>query len=367
MAQVWRRTGAGGSEATFWRMYAALDHSQVQWDFFVENTGLFIDRTQIEQYGGRVFIVPPLTQPRRYQRVLRTIFQREKYDIVHAHLNELSYFPLKAAQAAGVPVRIAHAHAGTHWRDGGKTLIKIWLRPRVRKVATHAWAVSTQAAKQMFGARALAAGQVTILRNALQLAPFAFDATVRAQMRQQLQIGNHQFVVGHVGRMTRQKNHAWLVRVFAQIAQQRADAVLLLVGDGAGLTRVQRQIARYGLTDRVRIVGVQNPVAPYFQAMDVFVLPSYYEGLPAVAVEAQSNGLPCVLADTITAEAVLTADCCRLPLRDVKLWARTVFAMGERREQIAVDPRVFQPFVAARQAAQLVTLYRGMVTQGGAV
>lgn len=97
MAHVWRWTDAGGSEATFMRMYAALDHSQVQWDFLVQTTGLFINRAQIEKFGGRVFLVPPITKPRAYQRALRKIFEREKYDIVHAHMNELSYFPLKAA------------------------------------------------------------------------------------------------------------------------------------------------------------------------------------------------------------------------------------------------------------------------------
>lgn len=170
-----------------------------------------------------------------------------------------------------------------------------------------------------------------------------------------------------MGRFTSQKNHAWLIRVFAEIAAQQADAVLLLIGEGELLPKVKRQVAQLGLTDRVRFVGAKEQVAPYYQAMDVFVLPSYYEGLPGVAVEAQYNGLPCVLADTITAETELTADCKRLPLKDVPAWARTVLATSGRRGQIQIDPTVFTAFDAKAQAQQAVALYHAMVNQGGMV
>jgi len=365
VAHIWRHTDAGGSEATFMRMYAALDHSQVQFDFLVENTGLFIDRAKIESLGGRVFLIPPITQLKEYRRVLREIFQREKYDIVHSHINELGYFPLKVAQEMGIPIRIAHAHSGKNLRDLPKTLIKILLRPRAKRVATHWWAVSEHAACQMFGKRTVANHRVTIFYNALNLRDCAFDADSRAAVRRELQIGNHQFVVGHVGRLTRQKNHAWLLRVFAQVLQQNPDAVLLLVGEGNYRERIMHQCARLGLTDHVRIVKNHLAVAPYYQAMDVFVLPSLYEGLPGVAVEAQYNGLPCVLADTITREAKRgTANpVVYLPLKNVRQWADVILQLNKTRNSI--DVAQFQQFDMYRQTESLVALYQGMVTKGG--
>lgn len=360
VAHVWRHTDAGGSEATFMRMYAAMDHSQVQFDFFVENTGMFINREKIESLGGRVFIVPPLTRPLYYQKVLREIFRREKYDIVHAHINELSYFPLKAAKAAGVPIRIAHAHSGNNMRDLLKTTIKSLIRPNIKKVATHLWAVSEYSGAAMFGENAVDNKQVTIIYNALNLVPCAFDNTKRLMMREQLKIDNHQLVVGHVGRLTRQKNQPWLVRVFAEVVKKQPLALLLIIGEGSDYVKLQRQVARLGITDKVIFLPNQTNIADYYQVMDVFVLPSLYEGLPGVSVEAQYNGLPCVLSETITREAdrhVPSTKVTYLPLSNAKLWADIILAQKHGQ----TEPDFFRQFDQNNQSNYLLELYQNMV------
>ena len=363
VAHIWRKTGAGGSEATFARLYAALDHQQMQWDFLVESTGLFVDRAKIEKLGGRVILLPPLTKPRVYQRELKKILADGHYDIVHAHMNELSYYPLKAAKSVGIPIRIAHAHSGSHPRDGMKHWIKRYLRPKVAKVATHAWGVSRQAANQMFPLNSRL--PVTVFYNALNLTPLQFDAAARVAMREKLEIGNHQLVVGHVGRLTRQKNQRWLLRCFAEVVKRTPQALLLVVGDGKDRLRLQNLAERLKITAQVHFVGEQADLAPYYQAMDVFVLPSLYEGLPGGAVEAQANGLPCVLAETITRETACGEGVWFLPFKHVEPWAKTILVAAQARGQITVDTTAFAQFDVARQASRLTALYQSYY-QGGA-
>lgn len=150
---------------------------------------------------------------------------------------------------------------------------------------------------------------------------FRFNAEARAHARADLGLVGNQFAIGHVGRFTAQKNHAFLIDVFTEVAKRRDDAVLLLVGTGEAETSVKALVDERGLTDRIKFLGQRSDVNRLYQAFDAFVLPSLYEGLCLVGVEAQVSGLPCLLSDAITREVDVTGECKFLPIDSPAVWA----------------------------------------------
>lgn len=165
--------------------------------------------------------------------------------------------------------------------------------------------------------------------NAVDMEKFSFSPTVRDEVRKQLNLEN-KFVVGHVGNFVYQKNHYYLIDIFAKIKENYPEAVLLLAGTGERFETVRKVVKEKGLENNVKMLGFCKDVHRLFQAMDFFLLPSYFEGLPTVGVEAQCAGLPCVMSDTITDEAKITENCWFLPLKDSpEKWSRFILAHKE--------------------------------------
>lgn len=163
-----------------------------------------------------------------------------------------------------------------------------------------------------------------MIRNAIDMRKYLFSQKIRNEYRNTLGLEGR-FVVGHVGRMTYAKNYPFLLDVFACIAAMREDALLLLVGDGPDLPSVKKRVSEIGLGGRVKMLGLRNDVPALLQAMDVFLLPSHFEGLPVVIIEAQATGLPCVGSESIATEAIYTNLVTRLPLNEsLEKWAVTV-------------------------------------------
>lgn len=180
-----------------------------------------------------------------------------------------------------------------------------------------------------------------IINNAIDVAAYSYDPEKRIEMRQKLGLEN-ELIVGHVGRFNPQKNHPFLLDIFAALPKKEPDAVLLLAGGGEDMTKIQAKAQILGIAERVRFLGVRSDVADLMQAMDVFVFPSLYEGLPVTMVEAQAAGLPCLISDKIPPECILTNGLVDvLPLSaEPKTWAATIlekknFPRSDRRSEIA--------------------------------
>lgn len=320
VAQVVGKMVGGGVEAVVMNYYRHIDRSKVQFDFLVDADSTLVPREEIESLGGRVFVIPPYQHPIAYQRELLELFRSEGWPIVHSHVNALSVFPLRAAKRAGVPVRIAHSHSTSGRGEHARNAMKAVLRCFSNVYPTHRMACSRYAGEWLFKRGA----NFDLVYNAIDLSRFAFDPDVRAKARDELGLSEGQLAVGHVGRFMPQKNHGFLVDAFAGVACRRDDTVLLLVGDGEGRSAVERRVADLGLEGRVLFLGQRSDVDRLYQAFDVFVLPSLYEGLPLVAVEAQRVGLPCLLADTITREIDVTGECSFLSIDDVSFWVEAL-------------------------------------------
>jgi len=302
VAQITGIMESGGVEAVVMNYYRAIDKTRVQFDFFVDETSSFPQRAEIERLGGRCYLVPSYAHPLRYVRALLRLFRAQRYRVVHAQINTMSVFPLFAAWLARVPVRICHNHSTAHRSEGKKSVMKLLLRPFARLFATHNFACGDTAARWMFGNRLVDAGRVTILPNAIDLARFRFSADDHAAVRAEVGANADTLVVGHIGRFMFQKNHAFLLRIFHALLAIRPDALLILAGEGELLEDARALAANLGIEHRVRFLGVRRDANRLYSAMDVFCLPSFYEGLPVVMVEALANGLSCVVSDQVTRE-----------------------------------------------------------------
>lgn len=330
VAQILNRMDSGGIEAVVLNYYRHIDHSKVQFDFYFAEGSSLPQRAELEALGAGLYPIPPYSRPLAYHKALYTAFRQRNYKIVHAHLSTMSVFPLFAAWRAGVPVRICHNHSTAHWGEGAKTLLKYLLRPLNKLFATDWFACGETAGRWMYGDKAFDTGKVTVMPNAIDTAKFAYDPAARVHLREELGIPQNAFVVGHVGRFTYAKNHTFLLKIFAELLEAKPNAYLLLVGEGELQEQIRQQIQNLDLQDKTIFTGVRQDANELYSLMDTFCLPSRYEGMPVVAWEAQANGLPCVLADTMTSEAAKSDQAVFLSLSSPpQIWADTL-AHAER-------------------------------------
>ena len=326
IAQVLNRMDSGGIEAVVMNYYRYIDHSKVQFDFYFNADSRFPQREELEGSGAEVCFLPDYSRAIGYQRVLRKAFREKNYQIVHAHMSTMSVFPLFAAWRAGVPVRICHNHSTANWGEGKKTLLKYILRPFNKILANRWFACGERAGRWMYGNRAFDEGRVTILPNAIDSQKFAFDLAARQALRQELSIPQDALVVGNVGRFTYAKNHPFLIAVFRRLLEGEPNAFLLLVGEGEMEESVRRLVRSDGLEDRVIFTGVRQDVNKLYSAMDVFCLPSHYEGFALVAAEAQAAGLPVVCSLQTSGEIDLSERVIHLSIQsaDIPAWVEQI-------------------------------------------
>lgn len=331
----------GGAETMVMNYYRHIDRTKVQFDFLVhrEKRGAYDD--EIERMGGRIYRMCPIYPQNfsRYKRDLRTFFRAHpEYKIIHSHMSELGYFAFREAERQGVPVRICHAHNAPHGFDV-KMIMRTYFKKRMMPYLTHLFMCGEESGKWLYGEKNKS--RFIMLNNAIDAALYSFDASKREKMRQQLGLTD-ELVIGHVGRFNPQKNHPFLLDVFAVLLKKEPDAVLLLVGGGDDMPEIQAKAEVLGITERVRFLGVRSDVADLMQAMDVFVFPSLYEGLPVTMVEAQASGLPCIISDKVPPECILTEGLVDvMPLSaSPEAWAEKILAMraisrADRRAEIA--------------------------------
>lgn len=330
VAQVMGKMLGGGVESVVMNYYRHVDRSKVQFDFLVDSDSTLVPRKEIESLGGRVFVISPYQDILRYQRELETLFREQRWLIVHSHVNALSVFPLMVAKRAGVPVRIAHSHSTANPNELAKTAIKDVLRTQANRYPTARFACGRYAGEWLFGRGV----PFEVMPNAIELGRFAFSSESRKNVRAELDIAESAFVVLHMGRFVEQKNHRFLLEVFAELLRLRPDTVLLLAGDGPLRAEMEQRAQSLGIAGSVRFLGQRPDADRLYSAADVFCLPSLYEGLPVVGVEAQAAGLPILLSDSVTREVLITSRVRMLPLSaGVRAWTEALATAGEGRTE----------------------------------
>lgn len=325
IAQIIGKWLGGGVESVVMNYYRHIDRTKIQFDFICDKDSTNIPYDEIEQLGGRVILVPPYQKVFEYQKDLIKIFKDNNYKIVHTHLNTLSVFPLRAAKKAGVPVRIAHSHSTTNKKEWKKNLLKQILRPFSKVYATDYMCCSELAGRWLFGNKEYDKGNVYLLNNAIDLDKFKYDEQLRNKKRKELNIKDDTLVIGHVGRFVEQKNHRFLIDIFNEVHKQKENSILLLVGQGPLMEEMKEKVKTLGIKDSVKFLGQRNDINELYQVFDVFCLPSLYEGLPVVGIEAQATGLLCVLSDDMTKETKVLNETEFLSLKQsASVWAKII-------------------------------------------
>lgn len=302
IAQIIGKWLGGGVESVVMNYYRNIDRNKIQFDFICDDDSTNIPYDEIEKMGGKVILIPPYQKVFDYHKSLKKILKDGNYKIVHSHINTLSVFSLFAAKCAGVPVRIAHSHSTTNKKEKKKNLMKQVLRPFSKLFATDYMCCSELAGRWLFGNKEYDKGNVYLLNNAIDLDKFKYDENIRNIKRKELNIKDDTIVIGHVGRFVEQKNHRFLIDIFNEVYKKNNNSILLLAGQGPLMDEMKEKVSNLGLDNCVMFLGQRNDINELYQAMDVFCLPSLYEGLPVVGVEAQATGLLCVLSSDMTKE-----------------------------------------------------------------
>ena len=322
VAQIMGKWLGGGVESVVMNYYRNIDRNKVQFDFICDEDSKYIPKDEIEGLGGKVILIPPYQKPFKYHKELKRVLKEGKYKIVHSHISTMSFFSLWAAKSAKVPIRIAHAHSTTNKKEKKKNLMKQVLRPFSKVFANRYFCCSELAGRWLFGNKTYDEGKVYLLNNAIDVDKFRYDEKIRKEKRKELNIKDNQLVIGHIGRFVQQKNHEFLIDIFNEIRKQDKNAILLLIGEGPLKEEIQNKVNELGLDKNVKFLGQRSDANELYQAMDLFLFPSLYEGLGMVLIEAQCAGLPCVASTEVPEIAKISDKVIFEDLKEnLKIWA----------------------------------------------
>lgn len=344
----------GGIESRFVELYKYIDKERFQYHVITytgSDTSLL---SEIEKNQGTILTVEPVLGPRflQHNQAMKRIFTENQVDIAYCYTPESGFVFLRDAEIFGVKKRIMHARTSSFAGDTHKIMRSIFKSVSVNHANINL-AVSHEAGNWMFGNK-----PYTVMPNAVCLDRYLFSETEKARIRRQYGVGDG-LLIGHVGRNTFAKNHGFLFSVFVEVMKRVPDAKLMLVGVGDDDANIVELCRQNGIEKRVIFCGYQKNPAPFYSAMNLLVFPSFYEGFPGTIVEAQANGLRCLLSDTITGEVGLTPDVEYLSLsRDPSAWADRIIerSVYERKDnRISIEKAGYSIKEAAKRLMNLYT------------
>lgn len=335
--------GGGRTEYAL-RIENHIDKDRFQCDFATMRPQLDY-AYKLEKQGSKVHYISTYSEVNAYkfeEEVNRIL--DDNYDVLHLHTSWWRGFDIEnIARARKVPKVIVHAHntgvsdvsrISGMTRERAISLHEIWKKQVTTDIATDFWACSRNAADWIFGNN-LPEGTVKYIPNAIELDKFYYDEVIRDAYRDKMGLTD-KFVVGMVARFAYQKNHEFAIRFFDKLVQQADDAVLLLIGIGGLEDEIRKIVKEKGLEKKVIFLGLRSDIPELFSVMDLFILPSRFEGLGYVLVEAQATGLRCLVSDAIPEEAILTDNIQMLRLEE-DLWVKE--AMNWRKGYRRYDAR----------------------------
>ncbi len=328
----------GGIENLLMNIYRIIDRSKIQFDFLTHRNTKFYFEDEVEKMGGKIYRMPPVNPipGSRYRKELDRFFKEHKeYKIVHAHMNALSTYVLRAAKRNNVPVRIAHSHNSELGEGLIKNLIKRYSRHNLNRYCNYKFACSKNAGIFLFRK---GFDNCIILKNGIDVEQYRYNGEIRQRTRERLNIKTNT-VYGHVGSFTEQKNHDFLIDIFAEIKKRDDKSKLMLIGDGPLAGRIKEKINDLNLDNDVIMLGTRNDVNELLMAMDVFLFPSKYEGLGIALIEAQAAGLKCLASSEVPKEADVTGLVEFLSIEDnTKVWAEN--AIGQVSDRIDQSSKI---------------------------
>ena len=359
VAQIIGKWIGGGVEAVVMNYYRHIDRSKIQFDFICDEDSTNIPYEEIESLGGKVILIPPYQKVFKYHKALKKALKEGNYKIVHSHINTLSVFSLFAAKCAGVPVRIAHSHSTTNKKEKKKNLLKQILRPFSKVFATDYMCCSELAGRWLFGNKEYDKGNVYLLNNAIDLDKFKYDEKIRNEKRKEFNIDDDTLVIGHVGRFVEQKNHRFLIDIFNEVHKEKENSILMLVGQGPLMEEIKEKVKILGLEKNVMFLGQRNDTNELYQAMDLFLFPSLYEGLGMVVIEAQCSNLPCIVSNEVPEIVKNNDNVFFINLEENKyFWKKEIYKIiySDKKRRM-VEEKKFSIYDIKKEASKLVDVY----------
>lgn len=317
---------AGGIETLVMNVYKHIDRERLLFDFLVHRPQEGVYDKEILEYGGKIFRTCPFNPMKigQYKKECMQVFaEHPEYKVFHAH-QELCLWPLQYAKQMGVPTRIAHSH-------NAKSVINLkyffflYEKMFIKNYCTDMFMCSPLAGEWTFGKKAVSEGKVKFIKGNIETERFKFDETIRREVREELGVGD-KIVIGHVGRFMQQKNHTFLLDIFSIIHKKNPNTVLVLCGNGRLEDEIKQKAKDLGIENAIIYTGVKNQINVQtnrlYQAFDLYLFPSLWEGLPLTGIEAQTSGLPVLMSDVIADETVVTNNVTKLSLTDsAEIWA----------------------------------------------
>ena len=347
----------GGVSTFMMNVYEKMHSEKIQIDFLVHTLSKGVRDEDILNLGGKIFRVPARGRnPLKNYRQIKQIMLNGKYDVVHAHADAGNSTILSIAKECNIPIRISHCH-NTNYTN--KSLLKRFLNDQFKKqiprYATHLWACSEKAGEWLYGNHSF-----EVIPNAIDVQKFIYSPQLSKDLRKELNLEN-KFVIGHVGRFDYQKNHDFLLKVFAEVINEREDAHLVLIGKGELEEVIKKQANQLGILDKISFLGESSNVNKLINVFDVGVFPSLFEGFSIAMVEMQANGLPLVVSDNVPSEINLTDNIRFLSLDEtVKYWCKTILET-KGRDTGAVDKIIAKGYNLSDMVNKLTKTYERIV------
>lgn len=320
---------AGGAETFLMKVYRNIDKSKYQFDFCVNVQERCYYENEIENLGGKLYRIPSKSDDlKAFKKKLTNIIKENDYQyVLRITANAAGLLDLKVAKKAGAQRCIARSSNSNSEGSIKNKIAHILGKELYLKYVDVGIAPSNLAAEYTFGKKMVEKGKILIVHNALDIDVYKFNKNGRIKIRNEFGIKNDFIVIGNVGRFMTQKNHKRIIEIFEEIHLMNSKTVLMLVGNGELEKEIKKDISEKGLQESVVFTGVRSDIPDLLSAMDVMLMPSFYEGMPNTVIEAQATGLPCVISDTITREANITGLVKYISLLDQNnVWAKEVLS-----------------------------------------
>ncbi len=338
-------------------LYADPARFDVHYVVFGGETGVY--EQKLRSHGCRIFHMPPPSAGyRAYMLNLRRLAETYRYDVIHAHTMFSAGWAMLAGRLCGIPVRVAHAHSALAERRSLKVrLYEAAMRALILSCATDYAACGVAAGERLYGRRVFER-RGRVLLNGVDTRRFAYAPEMREECRKRLGV-RERLVIGHAGHFAAVKNQAFLIGLMPEILKKRPDALLLLLGDGEDRPELESMTARLGLEEHILTTGNVENVEDYLCAMDAFAFPSLYEGTPLALIEAQSNGLPCIVSDRVPRDAFLTELVRPLPLERPSEWVEALCAARRAEPEKYAEAVRRSGFDVSSAMERIYVLYEG--------
>ena len=339
--QVVNNMQRAGLETMLMNYYRNIDKTKIQFDFLTHRPEKGDYDDEIISMGGKVYYAPRLYPQNylKYFKWMKKFFKEHpEYHIIHSHIDAMSYLPLLTAKRANIPIRIAHSHNTSIDKDF-KLPLKLLFKKLLPSVATNFFSCGREAGEFLFPNK-----NSIFIPNAIDISKFLYNEEVRKKKRRKLGIEN-KFVIGNIGRLSYQKNHKFLIEIFYEFLKKEKESLLLIIGVGEKEKELKEQVKKLNIEKKVYFLGKREDVAELYQAVDLFLMPSFFEGVPVVGIEAQFSGLPCIFSDKVPKETKFEKNVIFIPLdASIKIWCKEILEIKEnkiKRELVNFEESIY--------------------------